>query len=72
MISTIASERRRLHMTQADLGDKLGKSRTTISRWEQDASHIEAENLLDLCMLFGCSIEYILGLTTERTPQAID
>lgn len=71
MTNTIASERKRLNMTQADLGRELGKDRATIGRWEADASHVEAEYLMELSKLFECSIDYLLGLTPYRVPQPV-
>lgn len=71
MTNTIASERKRLNMTQADLGRELGKDRATIGRWESDASHVEAEYLFKLAKLFQCSVDYLLGITQERTPQGV-
>ena len=71
MINTIASERKRLGLTQAELGEKVGKDRSTIGRWESDCAHIEAEYLFMLSKLFKCSVDYLLGLTPERTPQPI-
>ena len=71
MTNTIESERRRLGLTQAQLGEKIGKDRSTIGRWEADPSRIEARYLYALSELFQCSIDYLLGLTPERTSRAL-
>lgn len=71
MVNTIASERKRLGLTQAELGERVGKDRSTIGRWESDCTHIEAEYLYKLSKLFQCSVDYLLGLTPERTPQGV-
>ena len=71
MTNTIASERKRLGLTQAELGAKVGKDRSTIGRWESDFSHIEAGILFELADLFGCSVDYLLGRCEERTPNAV-
>lgn len=69
MTNTIASERKKLGLTQAQLGEIIGKDRSTIGRWEADATHVEAEYLYKFAQIFHCSVDYLLGLTQERTPQ---
>ena len=69
MVNNIESERRRLGLTQEELGAKVGKGRTTIIRWEADPFSITGTYLVQLAQIFQCSIDYLLGLTTERTPQ---
>lgn len=71
MTNTIASERKLLGLTQEELGEKIGKDRSTIGRWERDPSHVEAEYLYRLAEIFQCSIDYLLGLTKERTPRVV-
>ena len=71
MTNTIASERKRLGLTQAQLGEKIGKDRSTIGRWEANPNPIEAEYLYKLAEIFQCSIDYLLGLTKERTPRTV-
>ena len=68
MNNAIAVERKRLGMTQNDLADKLGKDRSTISRWEANPSVMSGENLLQLSEFFGCTADYILGRTDDRVP----
>lgn len=66
--STIVSERARLGMTQDDLAQELGVSRSTIVRWENDPSSITLKYLELMLDLFGCSAEYVLGRCAERVP----
>lgn len=70
MPNTIASERKRLGLSQEELGEKIGRSRTAIGRWEDNPLIISAEDIQKLVDLFGCSSDYLLGLTDERTPHA--
>lgn len=65
-MNTLASERTRLGIDQSDVAEKLGVSKTTISRWERGESIPTGEYLVKLHELFGCSIDYLLGLTDER------
>ncbi len=68
MTNTIASERKRLGLSQAQLGKKMNKDRSTIGRWEADASIVDGEDLKHLADIFGCSVDYLLGRTHERVP----
>ena len=70
MTNNIESERRRLGMTQGELATKVGRTRATIAKWESDPLAITGTNLVMLADLFQCSIDYLLGLTAERTPKA--
>lgn len=69
MVNNIESERRRLGLTQEELAAKVGKGRTTIVRWEADPLAITGTYLVALAELFQCSIDYLLGLTSERSPK---
>ncbi|MBR3234586.1 MAG: helix-turn-helix transcriptional regulator [Atopobiaceae bacterium] len=71
MVNNIESERRRLGLTQEELGVKLGKGRSTIVRWEADPFTITGTYLVQLAQLFECSTDYLLGLTAERVPQGV-
>ena len=71
MVNNIESERRRLGLTQEELGAKIGRGRATIIRWEADPYSISGTYLVKLAQLFQCSIDYLLGLTAERTPQEV-
>lgn len=44
-------------MTQETLAEKMGVSRQTISKWELDAVIPEMEKIIELCGIFGCTID---------------
>lgn len=69
-INAIASERKRLGLSQTDLGEKVGKDRSTVARWESDPTSMGIQSLLQLAKLFNCSVDYLLGLSDERVPYA--
>ena len=55
-------ELRDLHNdTQADLAQKLGVAKSTISNWEQNRCEPSYEFLCRICDLYGVSADYILG-----------
>ena len=49
--------RKRKNITQEQLAEQLCVSRQTISKWEADASYPEMEKILQLCEMFGCSMD---------------
>lgn len=69
MTNTIASERKRLGLSQQGLGEMLGKDRSTIARWEADPSSVTVKYLEMMVGIFGCSLDYLLGRVDERTPS---
>lgn len=70
MTNTIASERKRLGLSQTSLGAMVKRDRSTISRWEADPCCASAKDLKRLADIFECSVDYLLGRTEERTPLA--
>ena len=70
MANNIASERARIGMTQQSLAEKLMVSEPTVRRWEKNEGVIPTAKLLEMAALFGCTIEYLLAQTEERTGYA--
>ena len=69
----LTNERKKLGLTQEDLGAKLNISRQAISKWESDISLPDAANLIKLSSLFSCSIDYILnGTERERKKKRLE
>lgn len=66
MLSNIASERRRLGISQKELAERIGVSESTIGRWERGSLTPYGSELTSMHILFGCSTDYLLGLTEER------
>jgi len=54
--------RKKLQLSQKEIGDKLNVSMQVISNWERNYSSPGIESLQDLAVLFDCDIDYILGL----------
>lgn len=53
-------------LSQEDLAVQITVSRQTVSRWEQGASLPDAENILQLCKLFGISADYLMNERIEK------
>lgn len=67
MRNNIRSERTKVSLTQAGLGDKLGVGVDVIRNWEDGTTPInKIEYLINMADLFGCSIDYLLGRTEDR------
>lgn len=66
MTSNIASERKRIGYRQSDLAVELNVSTSTVARWEQGKLSPAGSNLAQMKKLFGCTTDYLLGLTDER------
>ncbi len=62
----IQSHRKRLGMSQDELGQKLHVSRQTISLWEKDQTVPTIDNLIRLKEIFGISVDEILGCSIEE------
>lgn len=66
-MNNIKSERHRLSLTQEMLADELGVSDETVRRWEKEHSSIPSSKAVEMAKRFGCTIDYLFGVTDERT-----
>lgn len=53
--------------TQAAVAKKIGVSRQTLVDWESGKKEPKIENLIELCKVFDCSMDYLLG--AENIPE---
>jgi len=61
--------------TQAKFAKAMGyveESRTTVGNWESGHKQPVLDDLLKMCEMFGCELEYLLGKYPCRTRQATD
>ena len=64
MIGELLAEIRRDHGdTQQALADRLHVSRYTVSSWEQGKTDPDHETLVQICRIYRCSADYLLGIT---------
>ena len=68
----IAALRRERGMTQDALAEALSVTRQAVSKWEADAALPEANKLLPLARLLGCTADYLLGSSEAEAgaPQS--
>ena len=65
----IQQYRKKLGLSQEELGQNLFVSRQTVSQWETDQTLPTVDNLLRLKELFGVSVDEILEGQTEETAD---
>lgn len=58
--------------TQAELGKKIGVSRTAITKYETGDRQLEPATICQLCDLFGCTADYLLGRSDAPLPAISD
>ena len=58
-------------LSQKDLAKKLGVTQQTYSLWEKGTKIIPLKHLNNLCNYYKTSMDYVLGLSNERTNSDI-
>lgn len=66
MANHIKVERVRLNLTQKELAQMIGVSTQTANKWEHDVSSCPVDKLIEMRNVFGCSVDYLIGLVDER------
>ena len=59
--------RKEKSLYQKDVAAHLGIDRTTYVKYENGSSEPPIEALLELCRFYSVSMDYLLGLTDERS-----
>ena len=54
-------------MTQTELAQKLGVTRSAVNSWEMGISTPAIKSLIELAMLFGISTDYLLDMPSAKT-----
>ena len=71
MIHNIADRIRYLRdkagMTQTDLANRLGISRSAVNSWEMSFSSPSLANIIEMTQLFHVSADYLLSLSDKMT-----
>ena len=61
----IAMKRRELGISQIELGERMGVSRQSVSKWEADGAIPEIDKLIALSKLFGVRVGWLLGVEDD-------
>lgn len=68
----IAEQRKKRKLSQTQFAEKFGIGRSTIAMWETGDRIPDTETLTKLASFFGCSTDYLLGITDDPNPQSTD
>ena len=63
----IEAERARLGRTKRELADYLDINVRSLQNWQAGKGSLPAGKLCQLCDLFGCTADYLLGRSEHRT-----
>lgn len=63
-------EMKRSGLSKATIADKIGVSKSTITRYADGSMGPNASSIAKLSLVFGCSADYLLGLTSKRNASA--
>ena len=66
----IALKRKELGLSQIELGERMGVSRQSVSKWEADAAIPEIDKLIALSKLYSVSVGWLLGVENDTEPEA--
>ncbi|EGX77541.1 hypothetical protein HMPREF9457_03808 [Dorea formicigenerans 4_6_53AFAA] len=69
LVNRIAELRKKLGLTQTRLGEEIGVSQQTISKYENGDENIPGDMLLALSKFFRVPIDYILRKEEEQQQQ---
>lgn len=58
--------REEANLSQRQLGENLGTTKTTINRYENDLREPEFATLIQIAQYFGVSADYLLGIKDSR------
>ena len=65
----IRALRKREHITQFDMAERLGISRRTYANYERGIHAMPVEALVMIADLFGTSLDYLAGRTPDRQEE---
>lgn len=66
--------RKKANLSMAELGEKIGVGKSTISMYENGERKPKFDNVMELASIFHTSCDYLLGATDDPTPfkQSVD
>ena len=56
-------------MSQSHLGEIIGCHSATVSKYELEQRQLDPATIHQLCDLFGCTADYLLGRSEARSPE---
>lgn len=68
-VMNIKAERVRLGLSTGDAARALGVALNTLLGWERNEKIPNGSSLARLARFYGCSADWLLGITEERLPR---
>lgn len=65
--ANMKAERALSGLTAKEVAQQIGVHENALLRWENGEAEPLGVNLINLARFYGCSPDYLLGLTDERT-----
>lgn len=59
--SRILEYRKKMNMSQEEFANKIGVSRQAVSKWELDKAYPDLDKLVDICGMFGLSLDELVN-----------
>jgi transcriptional regulator with XRE-family HTH domain len=64
----LAARREELELTQKEVGERVGKSNSAVSKWEEGSREPEFGTLIRLAAVLHVSVEWLIGTDGAPTP----
>lgn len=68
-MNRVCGERKNLGLTQVELAELVDVDQSTVVRWES-GGNIPQEKMVKMRSLFGCDIDWLIGVSDERKTIA--
>lgn len=68
----IGSLRAKAGMTQTDLANMLGISRSSVNSWEMSLSTPSVANIIEMTRIFGVTADYLLSVSEKEMIDVTD
>ena len=68
MAFRIKELRKQMGLTQTELGKALGRSQRMISSWETGETTLTLPDAVELCNVFGCTLDELAGRSIYTDP----
>ncbi len=70
--SRILEYRKKLNMSQEEFANKIGVSRQAVSKWELDKAYPDLDKLMDICEMFGLSLDELVNGKEQAETEDIN
>ena len=68
-MNRIRDLRKEQNMTQDELAARLMRKPQAVSKYELEQLDLDTVTIRQLCAIFGCTSDYLLGISARRDPE---